>query len=83
MALQFSENRQRNIGLAVSSNPRTVLSSVGLQEATQAEALAGSIQNRYISPLRLQQKFDDVDPLVSADFATQAEADGAQSARRQ
>ena len=55
MALQFTENRQRNIGLSVTANPRTVLNSVGLLEATQAEAIAEAIQNRYISPLRLGQ----------------------------
>jgi hypothetical protein len=51
--LQFTENRQRNIGLSVSTNPRTVLRSNGIVEATEAEALAGVIQHRYISPLRL------------------------------
>jgi hypothetical protein len=55
MALQFSENRQRNIGLSVTSNPRTVLNSVGLLEASQAEAIAGAVQNRYMSPLRTSQ----------------------------
>lgn len=53
--LQFTENRQRNIGLSVTSNPRTVLRSNGIVEATQAEAIAGTIQHRYISPLRLAQ----------------------------
>lgn len=55
MALQFTENRQRNIGLSVTSNPRTVLRSTGLAEATQAEAIAGTIQHRYMSPLRVAQ----------------------------
>jgi hypothetical protein len=56
--LQFTENRQRNIGLSASSNPRTVLNSVGLLEASQTEAVAGTVQNRYISPLRLDQVLD-------------------------
>src|SRR5690349_7200142 len=66
MALQFSENRNRNIGLAISSNPRTVLSSVGLQEATQAEAEAGTILGRYMSPLRVTQEYAAFTTLPSA-----------------
>ncbi len=57
--LTFTENRRRSTGLTVSTNPRTVLRSTGLAEATQAEAIAGTIQHRYISPLRLQQKLDN------------------------
>lgn len=53
MPLTFTENRQRNIGLSVSTNPRTVLRSNGIVEATAAETAAGIIQHRYISPLRL------------------------------
>src|SRR5688572_4987897 len=52
--LTFTENRQRT-GLTATTAPRTVLRSSGLVEATQAEAIAESVQNRYISPLRLGQ----------------------------
>lgn len=53
--LLFTENKRRSAGLSATSNPRTVLSSVGLVEASQAEAEAGTIANRYMSPRRVQQ----------------------------
>jgi hypothetical protein len=70
MPLQFTENRQRSsglslrssdrtVGLKVSTNPRTVLASNGIVEATEAESEAGAIQHRYISPLRLAQVLAD------------------------
>jgi hypothetical protein len=56
--LIFTENNRRNTGLAVTTNPRTVLSSVGLGEATQAEAEAGAITGKFMSPLRVAQALD-------------------------
>jgi hypothetical protein len=56
--LIFTENNRRNTGLAVTTNPRTVLSSVGLQEANQTEAEAGAILGKYMSPLRVKQAID-------------------------
>lgn len=55
--LLFTENNRRNTGLAVTTNPRTVLASVGLPEASQAEAEAGAILGKYMSPLRVAQAF--------------------------
>ncbi len=41
MALQFTENRQRNVGLSVSTNPRTVLSTIGAQGPQGDQGIQG------------------------------------------
>lgn len=65
--LRLSAN-SRTTSLRTTANPRAVLASVGLVEATLAEALQGSIQNRYMSPLRVAQAID-------AEFVAEAVGD--------
>lgn len=57
MPLQFTENLRSGGSLNFSTG-RAVLSSVGLTEATQAEAEAGAVLGVYMSPLRTRQAFN-------------------------
>lgn len=77
MPLTFSENPRTGlrlatntatVGLKVTSNPAVRLAVVGLAEATLAEALEGTSQNRYMSPLRVAQAID-------AEFTAEATGD--------
>lgn len=71
--LQVTENPNRGAALRTSGNPRSTFASVGLTEATQADAEAGAVLGVYMSPLRVAQaiaaEFDDVLPASSTDNA--------------
>jgi hypothetical protein len=57
MPIHFTENPQRNRSISFSASSR-VIAGAGLREATQAEAEAGTVSSRYMSPLRVAQALD-------------------------
>lgn len=55
MPLQFSESQRSGGSINFSANSRATVTTPGLREASQAEAVAGAILGRYMSPLRVAQ----------------------------
>ena len=58
MPIQFTENPQRSRSISFASASRAVAITPGLREATQAEAEAGAVLGKYMSPLRTDQFID-------------------------
>ncbi len=65
MPLKFSPNSQNlTAALRFSTNPAARMAGVGLIEATEAEAEAGAILGRYMSPLRTNQAIAALDNAI-------------------